>query len=74
MLHKGFGLSFLRENWEGRLREQVEKAVARIEKEAQGNADREVDCLKWLTCMAADVSALLFFGEPFGMLDTGEVR
>ena len=73
MLHKGFGQVFLRDNWEGRIREQVEKAVTRIEQEAETNADGEVDCLRWWNCLTADVSAMLFFGEPFGMLKTGEV-
>ncbi|KAI9657916.1 MAG: hypothetical protein M1821_002573 [Bathelium mastoideum] len=72
MLYKGFGLSFLRENWEGRLRERIEKAIERVEGEAKANAAGEVDCLKWWTCMTADISAMLFFGEPFGMLETGE--
>ncbi|KAF2238297.1 cytochrome P450 [Viridothelium virens] len=72
MLYKGFGQGFLRENWEGRLREQIEAAVMRIEEEAKIHADGEVDCLKWWTCMTADISAMLFFGEPFGMLKTGE--
>ncbi|KAL9097914.1 MAG: hypothetical protein Q9165_000240 [Trypethelium subeluteriae] len=41
MLYKGFAQGFLRENWEGRLREQIEAAVMRIEEEAKTHADGE---------------------------------
>ena len=74
MLSKGFGQTFLRENWEARLKVQVERAIKRIEQDAKNSVDGEVDCLKWWTFMTSDISALLFFGEPFGMLNTGEVR
>ncbi|KAL3298611.1 cytochrome p450 [Colletotrichum asianum] len=72
LLQRSFTVTSLRQNWEGEIRQNVERAVQRavskIKEEAlQGTANTH----KWWTLMAADIISLLSFGQSFGMLSLG---
>lgn len=57
----------LRRNWEDQVRAKVDAAVDQIQTEA---AQGVADLFKWWRLMAADVIALLSFGESFKMIET----
>ncbi|KPM43042.1 hypothetical protein AK830_g3506 [Neonectria ditissima] len=66
---RAFSATALRSNWEGVVRDKVERAVERIQSEAM--AFGEVDVMKWWTLMATDIIGQLSFGESFEMLEVG---
>lgn len=65
-----FAKSYLRTNYESVVRERVDLAIAKLKKEGQKGS---VDAMKWWYLMAADIISTLSFGEPFGLLEAGEV-
>lgn len=71
LLARAFTRRSLRGDWEVVLREKVDRAVGRIHDEARGGGRSDV--LKWWTMMTTDAMAHLAFGEPFNMLEAGEV-
>ncbi|OBR02510.1 TRI11 protein [Colletotrichum higginsianum IMI 349063] len=70
LLARFFTKAYLRSEWEGVVREKVEKAVGRIYEEARDGGRSDV--LEWFTMMTTDVVAHLCFGESFKMLELGE--
>ncbi|OLN95716.1 putative sterigmatocystin biosynthesis P450 monooxygenase STCB-like protein 3, partial [Colletotrichum chlorophyti] len=70
LLGKVFTKTSMRRDWEGTVREKVERAVERIYYEAKNKGSSDV--LKWFTMMTTDVVAHLAFGESFRMLELGE--
>ena len=68
---RGFSKSYLREHWEGAVRDKCKLAVKNIKHDAEADS---ADILKWFTFMAADIVGVLGFGESFGLLELGEVR
>jgi len=58
----------LRKHWEDQVRVKVDAAVERIRTDATGGG--VADLFKWWRLMAADVIALLSFGESFNMIET----
>ncbi|KAH6991261.1 cytochrome P450 [Ilyonectria sp. MPI-CAGE-AT-0026] len=66
---RAFSATELRANWEGVVRQKVELAVQKIQREAADHG--EVDVMKWWTLMATDVIGHLSFGESFEMLEVG---
>ncbi|TQN69385.1 putative sterigmatocystin biosynthesis P450 monooxygenase [Colletotrichum shisoi] len=71
LLARVFTKAYLRSEWEGVVREKVEKAVGRIREEGK-DGGRRSDVLKWFTMMTTDVVAHLCLGESFKMLELGE--
>lgn len=68
---KGLSKTYLREHFEGMVRENTQVAIERIKEEAlRGNSD----VLEWFTFLALDIVGFLGFGESFGMVERGEVR
>jgi cytochrome P450 len=70
LLARGFSKSYLRQNWEGMVKQKAEMAVAKIKRDAIKGA---TDVMKWWTFYTTDVVAQLSFGESFGMLEHEEV-
>jgi cytochrome P450 len=71
LLARGFSKSYLRQNWEGMVREKAEMAIGKIKRDAlRGTAD----ILKWWTFYTTDVIGHLSFGESFHKLEHEEVR
>lgn len=68
---RAFSATELRANWEGVVRQKVELAVQKIQREAADHG--EVDVMKWWTLMTTDVIGHLSFGESFEMLEVGRV-
>lgn len=66
-----FSKSYLRQVYEPAVRSLVKNAVSEIVAEATRTGGADV--LKWFTFMATDVSASLFFGDSFHMVERGEV-
>lgn len=69
---KGFSKTYLREHWEGVVREKVQFAVDRLVRDANAHGGK-VDVFKWWSLMGADIIGCLCFGETFGLLDLGDV-
>jgi hypothetical protein len=58
------------EHWESVVRDKAQLCVEKI----KGDATRSsADVYNWWMLLASDVTAHLSFGEPFGMLQTGQV-
>jgi cytochrome P450 len=68
LLARGLTMDMLRRNWEAQVRLKVDTAVDQIRAEAAGGG--VADLFQWWRLMAADVIALLSFGEPFHMIET----
>ena len=68
---KAFSMSHLRLQWESTVKELALFAVNRIKEEAK--REGIVNTMKWWTCMTADISGHLMFGEDFHNLQTGKV-
>ena len=68
---KAFSVSQLRLQWEGTVKQTASLAVNRIKEEAK--REGSANTMKWWTCMTADVSGQLMFGEDFHNLQTGKV-
>jgi len=69
---KGFSKTYLREHWEGVVRDKVQFAVNRLVGDAEAHSGK-VDVFKWWSLMGADIIGCLCFGESFGLLDLGDV-
>jgi len=69
---KGFSKTYLREHWEGVVRDKVQFATNRIAGDA-GAHNGKVDVFKWWSLMGADIIGCLCFGETFGLLELGDV-
>ena len=69
---RAFSKSYLRQQYESSVRDLANNAVRRMAREARNSG--ATDVLKWWTFMATDVSALLFFGDSFHMVETGQVN
>lgn len=67
---RGFSKTYLREHWEGTIKEKCRFAVEQMRKDAIAGS---CDVLKWSGFMAADIIGCIGFGESFGLLERGEV-
>jgi cytochrome P450 len=70
---RAFSNSSLNSNWDMELRQKVNLAVQRIQRDASGSS-QGADILKWWTLMTTDIIAHLSFGESFNMLELGKVH
>jgi cytochrome P450 len=70
LLSRSFSKTYLMEHWEAVVRDKAQLCVEKI----KGDATRSsADVYNWWMLLASDVTAHLSFGEPFGMLQTGQV-
>jgi cytochrome P450 len=71
LLSGSFSKTYLMSHWEPTIREKVELCVSKIKADAQRKGSADV--YNWWMLLASDVTAHLAFGEPFGMLEAGQV-
>ena len=71
LLARAFSKTYLRQHWEGVVREKIRMAVERMKGESE--MEGSTDVLKWWTLMATDVATHLMFGDSFHMIEEGNV-
>lgn len=71
LMARAFSKTYLRQNWEGIVREKIRLSVTKMLEES--NRAGRADVFKWWTFMATDVATHLMFGESFHMIEQGKV-
>ncbi|KAK4561075.1 hypothetical protein LTR86_005030 [Recurvomyces mirabilis] len=72
LLARPFSKTYLREHWEGEVRQKVTFAISAMSNELHSRGTTDV--LKWWTLMASDISSQLMFGDSFHTLEHGETN
>ncbi|KAK3700186.1 hypothetical protein LTR37_016065 [Vermiconidia calcicola] len=70
LLARGFSQTYLRQDWEPIVQENVTRAVQSMKTECAKNG--EVDILRWWMFMALDIISILMFGESSNALASGK--
>lgn len=70
LMARAFSKSYLRQHWEGVVREKVRLCITKLLEESDGGGRTNV--LKWWTLMTTDVATHLMFGESFHMIEQGK--
>ncbi|KEF55907.1 uncharacterized protein A1O9_07487 [Exophiala aquamarina CBS 119918] len=70
LMATAFSKTYLRQNWEGIVRDKIRLAVTKMKEEARQLG--KMDVLKWWTLMTTDVATHLMFGESFHMIEQGK--
>lgn len=71
LMARAFSKTYLRQNWEGIVRDKIRLTVTKMEEESEGVG--KMNALKWWTLMTTDVATHLMFGESFHMIEQGKV-
>ncbi|KAK5053854.1 hypothetical protein LTR84_001816 [Exophiala bonariae] len=70
LMARAFSKTYLRQHWEGVVREKVRLCITKLLEESNGVGKANI--LKWWTLMTTDVATHLMFGESFHMIEQGK--